>query len=299
VSIVRLSGGLGNQLFQYSFGKFLEKSTKESTFYDLSEFKYSNERDRRFPEINRLIRANSVNEPRFFHDLIPGRISIFLKNKERRAISKVYGNGLLVERESELVYDKNLSIGPGRYYLGNFISHQYWESERNSILGQIHHDLEYILEESIAINSNSIGMHVRRGDYITNEKTLKFHGYCHDSYFLNAVKHIKSLHSEVKQVNIASDSPKLVLTLKKNIEDLGMQVEFIKNLEPISAMVSLARNRFFVGSNSTFSWWAAALTEKETNIFPDKWFASGDYGFSPTSYFPFPVSTISDALRVT
>ena len=36
--IVRLWGGLGNQLFQYSFGQYLEIETDKKVFYDVASF---------------------------------------------------------------------------------------------------------------------------------------------------------------------------------------------------------------------------------------------------------------------
>jgi hypothetical protein len=64
----------------------------------------------------------------------------------------------------------------------------------------------------------------------------------------------------------------------------------------MAALISLAKTNFFIGSNSTFSWWAAALNEKQISIFPKEWFISGSYGFVFDEYFPFRAIGLSNAL---
>lgn len=61
--IVRLWGGLGNQLFQYSFGQYIEEKRSEKVFYDVSSFGTSDQL--RKLEIYSLIPDLLLNNVRF------------------------------------------------------------------------------------------------------------------------------------------------------------------------------------------------------------------------------------------
>jgi hypothetical protein len=89
----------------------------------------------------------------------------------------------------------------------------------------------------------------------------------------------------------------MVSELTDDIKKLGLKVDYITEKRPIETLISLTSYSVFIGSNSTFSWWAAALTEKNMSFFPKDWFASGNYGYSPETFFPFPVITVPNALN--
>jgi hypothetical protein len=297
MSIVRLSGGLGNQLFQYSFAQALQKQNGENSIYDLIEYKYPSSISSHKIEILSLIKSVSINSPNTFLNLIPNRISDSLIRKNRDGLKEGSFQGLIIRRESEQLYDQSLVLCSNSYYVGNFISHQYWAGDAKQSISLVGTELEKISRLKIEVTDNSIGIHVRRGDYITNRKFRSFHGYCNDAYYLNAVKQALQAFPDLKKVSIASDSIEMVGDLKNNIEKLGVPVGFIMEKNPIIALISLARHNIFIGSNSTFSWWAAAITEKRMAYFPKDWFAFGDLGYSPKTYFPYAVTVIPDALN--
>jgi hypothetical protein len=297
VAIVRVSGGLGNQLFQYSFGRYLEIINGEETVYDLFEYKFPANTSSHKLELSELLSSNSINRPSKSFDLFPGSIKRFLnvKNRESLKAGKVLGHTVI--RESDQVYDSTLDISAKNYYLGNFVSHLYWSDYSFEIVESIKHELERKSALKFQMDSSTIAIHVRRGDYISNKKTRNFHGYCSNSYYLSAIHQAKEINPEIKRAVIASDSLDLLEGLKQEIEKYGITVEFLKEENPVKALILLASFEVFIGSNSTFSWWAAALTDKKTSIFPREWFASGTFGYSESTYFPFPVITIPNALN--
>jgi len=296
MAIVRVSGGLGNQLFQYSFGRYLEILNGEETVYDLFEYKFPSNTSNHKLEVSELLSSNSINRPSKLFDFFPGSVKKILnvKNRESLNAGKVFGHTVI--RESDQVFDSTLDTSAKNYYLGNFVSHLYWIDHSFEIIESIKHELERKSAFNFQMDSSTIGIHIRRGDYISNKKTRNFHGYCSDSYYLSAIHQALELHPEVKRVVIASDSPDLVGGLKEAIEKFGIYVEFLKEKNPVKALILLASFEVFIGSNSTFSWWAAALTRKKTSVFPREWFASGNFGYSENTYFPFPVITIPNAL---
>jgi hypothetical protein len=297
VAIIRVSGGLGNQLFQYSFGRYLEIKNGEETVYDLFEYRFPSNSSTHKLEVSELLCSNSINRPSKLFDLLPDNVKNFLNVKNRASLNveKVFGHTVI--QESAQVFDRTLDVSSKKYYLGNFISHLYWSDYSFEIIQSIKQELEKKSKLKFKMDSTAIGIHIRRGDYISNKKTRKFHGYCSNSYYLSAIHRALELHPEVKRVVIASDSLHLVEGLKQDIEKYGITVEFLKEENPVKALILLAGFEVFIGSNSTFSWWAAALTDKKTSIFPREWFASGTFGYSENTYFPFPVITLPNALN--
>ena len=298
MSIIRLSGGLGNQLFQYSFAVNIQKTLKETMTYDLADYRFASNRTAHKVEILKILDPHCINRPMWSYSHLPNRVSQGLSRANKAKLEEKSRYDLKIVRENNLVYDTGLKVSSKSYYVGNFISHQYWKGETQQTIDLVRDQLGYISRSRIEIATNSIGVHVRRGDYISNSKTLKFHGYCSDQYYLHAVKQILEEFPGVKTVSIASDSVEMLGELRKELENLGVIVKFITEKNPILALFSLAGHDFFIGSNSTFSWWAAALAVKKLSFFPDEWFASGDFGYSPDTYFPFPVKTIPNALSI-
>jgi hypothetical protein len=294
---IRLSGGLGNQLFQYSFAKSIQKTLNEITTYDLVDYRFPSNRTPHKLEILKILDPHCINRPTWPYSQLPNRVSQTLSRANKQKLEKKSLYDLKIIRENNLVYDPNLEISAKSYYVGNFISHRYWKGDAQQTIDLVRDQLEYISRSKINILANSIGVHVRRGDYISNSKTQKFHGYCSDRYYLDAVKQTLEEFPRINTVSIASDSLEMLGDLKKELENLGVSVQFITEKNPILALFSLASHDFFIGSNSTFSWWAAALTVKKLTFFPNEWFASGDFGYSPATYFPFPVKTIFKALN--
>ncbi len=297
MSIVRFSGGLGNQLFQLSFAQSLQRQSKESSAYDLIEYRFPTSNSAHKLEVNALIENSAVNSPKLIFGVLPTRVKKEINVVLRKRLSQEALYGLEVRRERDEIFDDNLKIAPGGYYVGNFISHRYWNGCTKQNIELIRGQLEALSKTTIESKRDSIAIHVRRGDYILNQKTRRFHGYCADSYYLNALKQSLDEHPYLRHVSIASDSLNMVSELTDDIKKLGLKVDYITEKRPIETLISLTSYSVFIGSNSTFSWWAAALTEKNMSFFPKDWFASGNYGYSPETFFPFPVITVPNALN--
>jgi hypothetical protein len=71
---------------------------------------------------------------------------------------------------------------------------------------------------------------------------------------------------------ISSDDSQFALELKKIARKYTSRLVIVDSLNPYMAMLQLSNSESFIGSNSTFSFWAAYLTTKESKVFPSKWF---------------------------
>jgi hypothetical protein len=134
-------------------------------------------------------------------------------------------------------------------------------------------DVDPVFLETIG-NKNSISVHVRRGDYVSNNISNEFHGLCSMSYYENAFKYI---HDNIRDPYffVFSDD---IEWCRKNLNLSSNDAFFVTNKGPQAAFKDLymmTKCKHHIIANSSFSWWGAWLgktTENEIVIAPEEWF---------------------------
>lgn len=121
-----------------------------------------------------------------------------------------------------------------------------------------------------------IAMHVRRGDYL--DPSNAFMGALSPGYFVQALQYLRQDQSLAeKEVWVFSDD--IVHAEREFAGKLPGQIRWISNpVDSVEAesLIIMASCGALVMSNSTFSWWAAALGSPSRVIAPRKWFKSGE-----------------------
>ena len=138
---------------------------------------------------------------------------------------------------------------------GYFQSLKYFEEIKDEFISLIN------LPE---INNNlipDVGFHIRRGDYL---KHVNIHHVCRTDYFEYFFEKFKD-----KDIKILTDDPDYVVE-----EFAKYKFEILKSNSDIKELACMAKSKVLVGSNSTFSWWAA-LIGNNISYFPSRWFADG------------------------
>lgn len=264
--IVELKGGLGNQMFQYALGRHLAIKNKTSLVLDASGYKRDNLREYKLGVLNISARLANTLETKVFKRA----------NKYQKTLNKLGLNYRYVV-EKERYFNKSLLKLRGNIYLNG-----YWQSEKyfKDIGDMIRQDLTLkpLLRgknKTIAKRMDecdSIGLHVRRGDYVSDPKTSKILVTCQPKYYYRAVKYItKKVRKPV--FFIFSDE---IGWAKKNLK-FSYPTIYIdnngsdKDYEDLRLMTICKHN---IISNSTFSWWAAWLNTNKDKIViaPKNWF---------------------------
>lgn len=141
-----------------------------------------------------------------------------------------------------------------------------WYKTRNNLSDEQNALIEKLMSE------NSVCVHIRRGDYVTNPVWSKGLNICDENYYVNAIECIK------KQVqnpvfycftNDESDAQWI-----RDNYNLPCDLKFIDiNRTDLEELQIMRACRHFVLSNSTFGWWAAYLSDNEakTVMMPGKW----------------------------
>lgn len=267
---VKLMGGLGNQMFQYAY--YLKMKQSNEVKFDTTYFSSKNARPYMlsiFPNIDINININSTIINKYL-DFFQRIISHLLIK------TKIYKLNNIFYREKSAKFDSGmLNIHKGFAY-GYFQKHQYFDDIKDLIFNDFKFDVKdtCILKfsEKIKQDSNSVSIHIRRGDYI-NDKRLD--GICTLEYYQKAIDLIKSkLNNDDILFYVFSDD-----------------IEWVKaNLQIDNAIYvtkTITKNEYFdwydmylmscckhnILANSSFSFWSAYLNRNESKmvIIPRKW----------------------------
>jgi hypothetical protein len=268
--IVKLMGGLGNQMFQYAFGRDLATRYNTALKFDIGWFDGPDnsigrhygldifEISEDFGTLKDIKRYSEKNIPSYFKPLT-------------RLLSRTN-----YVKEVNLQFSGEIYNSPDNSYLDG-----YWQSEKYfaGIRQILIHDFSFRNKpDSTNIKwldkiraTNSVSIHVRRGDYVNIAVTNEFHGLCNPEYYLNSCKVIES-KVESPEYYIFSDD---ITWAKENLY-FAFPCNFIENNdnhghEDLRLMINCKHN---IIANSSFSWWGAWLNTnpEKTVIAPQKWF---------------------------
>ncbi len=273
---VRLMGGLGNQMFQYAAAKNLAELRGTSVAMDLIFFENILESDT--PRIFELdcfkLKANII-EPNKRPDETLNEAYHGARGALRFTKHRFAGKAWKIYREPHHNYDKHTLELPNYSYLIG-----YWQTERyfKNIRSDLLKDFSYRSEPDsknrkilqLIQSCNAVSLHVRRGDYISNPNSNKFHGAKDIAYYQSALNLILK---KTKQpvLFVFSDDP---AWCKQNLK-FAYETHYIEgNKKGFDDMRLMSQCKHNIIANSSFSWWAAWLNQNPGKIIvaPEKWF---------------------------
>ena len=275
VIITQLTGGLGNQLFQYAIAKAIAVKNGVPMKIDLSFFKDYKWHAYSLAPFNIDENFASAQE---CNDLLNPSLSLFSRGLNK--LTKKEKQSYKLE-EKGFAYDRsNLEEAPPKYMIG------YWQSEKyfTSIEKTIRKDFEVkippseqnqkILDE--IIKTNSVSIHIRRGNYVSDEVINNFHGTCSMEYYENAISYIKEKVDNPIFYIFSNDIPWSREHL--NFEGTKVFVDVNDDTTDYEDLRLMQNCKHNIIANSTFSWWAAWLNSNpsKTIIAPKQWFANAD-----------------------
>jgi hypothetical protein len=261
--VVRIYGGLGNQLFQYYFGQYLKASYQTDVFYDLSYFKIDNYR-----------KPSILN---FSFDLDLYEIQEGNKNvvpfKSFRA-NKIF-NLLTLNKQYHTKFDKELKMDKTKthYFDGYWQSLSFISSFEGNLDFEPKTKTKHLIELAKQINSypESIAIHIRRTDYLTpkNRKIFKEVGL---NYYRKAIEFMQSELGEQIKFFVFSDD---LEWSKKHMSFLNNPT-WVEKGEDYEDLYLMAMCKHQITANSTFSWWAAMKNpyQKKKVITPSEWYVN-------------------------
>lgn len=277
--IVRLAGGLGNQMFQYAAARRLASVHRTELKLDLSSLRRDSRSDTpREYELRHFNITADIATPAEIARILgssSGSIGSALARLGRRVgLTKPNPHRF---KEKLFHFDRALLDAPDNTHLDG-----YWQSEK------YFRDIEEVIRGELTVRSplegenhrlaqkimgtTSVSVHVRRGDYLSNPAIRRIHPVCGPEYYRTC---IDLLQKKVPDPHfyLFSDEPDWA---ESNLE-LRLPTTIIRHNGPRKShedlrLMSLCRHHII--ANSSFSWWGAWLNNRreKTVLAPGKWF---------------------------
>lgn len=272
--VIRLVGGLGNQMFQYAAARAVALRSGADLVLDLSWF--STVSDRTYALAPFAIDARVLSDLKSQ----PASRAHAYRRRLMHAFVRATGiarSGRPVLTEQHFHFDPAvLEIRAPVYLDGFFQSERYFADCADVIAAELRlaHSptacAKRVLEEIEA--SDAVCVHVRRGDYVTNATTNAYHGTLSIDYYREGLRIIGAGLSR-PHCFIFSDDPAWVranfkVSIPATIVDIHGPSEVHEDMRLMAAC------KHFVIANSSLSWWAAWLGTDSAKavVAPKQWF---------------------------
>jgi hypothetical protein len=173
-----------------------------------------------------------------------------------RNFSEIDANGGDINRQK---YSPELfKIADGTRLVGFFQTEQYLLNSRGKIKTWFNVPDNVPLLEASGVDDNTCVIHFRGGDYVGKGLFLP------KKFFEDAAAYVTSLLPNVKFVVVTDDVP---------LAKAWFPTYTVLSLDAFSSFTVVNKARYLIVSNSTFSWWAAWLSDNaKVVVAPKYWF---------------------------
>lgn len=274
MKIINISGGLGNQMFQYAFLIAMRELTGDECLMDASKYAtYNLHNGFELAEVfNISARCATKQELK--------KVTRYTTNYK---LSRVYRK-FLPQKRTEILEPKGCKYNPlifkeakgDQFYEGIWQNEKYFSNVRPIILKEFSYK-EPMNEKNKEASrkfsqKTTISMHIRRGDYLLHKNYI---GLCGIDYYTKAIEYAKKKYGNDIQFAIFSND---MQWCKENILPLingydYTMVDWNKGKDSYNDIRLMGYCKVNIIANSSFSWWAAYLNNNDDKevIAPEKW----------------------------
>lgn len=269
--IVKLQGGIGNQLFQFACGRALAELRGESLFFDLSFL------NTEIPNVTtRLFTLAHLDNYKIADLEILNTVNNFFYTGNALVISDDFHKDEILRAATDLNIKALYLDG---YFQNQFYFFSYASQIKKEIceLVNYHYNLTHAPTiRKLFIQPQSVGIHIRRTDYL-NPSALNIHGICEVSYYQQALDIICS-RIEHPHFYLFSDDSQFAEELfylidqKTNISSM-LNSTVLQESDLVELAIMTKCNHFII-ANSSYSWWGSYLSEAPDKIIvaPKQWY---------------------------
>lgn len=273
--IVKLQGGLGNQMFEYAFGRAVQIKTNDMLLLDTSDFAHDKLRNYSLEHFQLADEVTTTDSSGKYNLKYDQRTNLLLKLGSRIWPELQYS---ILSKFGIYIWNfakyKNVEISKCE----NIYLNGYWQGYDyfSNIMDVIQNDFQIIdppqkvnVEMLASIQeSNSVCVHIRRGDFLLKSNNLYV---CSNEYYRLGMEHLESKEKDLVYYIFSDD----IGDVKKNFDFGNRMVVYVEQRNPDYEELRLMYYcKHFIIANSTFSWWAAVLAKnvEKKVVAPKVWY---------------------------
>ncbi len=268
--IVKIAGGLGNQMQQYSVYRKLLSMGKEAKL-DLSWFspkiqeKMLAKRDFELPLFVGIPYEEASKEE--LDKLLAQSFMEKVKGKIRRKLGKQDSDNENVFLEKEM-YHPEIFEFDNKYIDGYFACQKYY----GDIMPQLRelfvfpeHSIPELQQRNMILASkmdkeNSVSVHIRRGDYLDPENFKVLGNIATEQYYESAMKYFMDKYPDTHFYIFTSDHE----YARENFKDESLYtiIDWNTGRDSVQDLMLMSHCKGNICANSTFSFWGARLNKR-------------------------------------
>lgn len=257
--IIGFSDGLGNQMFQYTLYSAL-KSVGKNVKADLSAYSKPGMMQFVLPDVFEKIQLDTAD---------PNMREIYIEN------GNVHIEQPPKNKEMQM-YDESIFHMEKGYIEGYYTSYKYAERIKKKLMEDFSFNIlsgsELEKITNYAINNNTVGVQVRRGDFLNSKYYREIGCHCDKDYYQKAIEYMRQLNPDAKYIYVSND----IEWVKNNLgreNDLYIEKSMFDSYEDWYDMCIMTHCKHNIIPNSTFGWWGAWLNNNPNKIViaPRQW----------------------------
>ena len=296
MDVIVIFNGLGNQMSQYAFYLNKKRISKSSRFLF----------SKKSTKIHNGYELDSVFGIKY-HDTLLNKILFFVFLAASYKKSSFFSNGVIrilnylgisIVHENDDYNFRPEYLRPSRgirFYVGGWHSEKYFIDVKDLVLNAFRFNVKNIGSENMKVlnqikKTNSVSVHIRRGDFLDSHNFSKLGAVCTLDYFLSAIEKMKGLVEQPHFFFFTNDSSWVRNQFKGpdyTLIDINSKTDSWKDMFLISSC------SHHIDSNGSFSWWSSWLNRSGQSIvivpknflanthfediYPESWIQLSDY----------------------
>lgn len=268
--IVKIIGGIGNQMFQFALYKALSK--QKNCKLDVSEL------NQYLTKLNRMsiFQLFDLNYNVASKSEICSLGEFSFLDRFRKKFN-IFPKGTYITEKEEGTFDLSLFDLDSAYLEGYWQSFKYFYDIRDEILAAYTFppldadNIEYV--KLIHKYNHSVSIHIRMGDYLSSENNTIFGNICTEVYYEKAINILRDKYDDCHFFIFSNDTGSAIKLFSNLDPDCYTLVESNDEYNGWKDMYLMSLCRFNIIANSSFSWWSAWLNQHgdKVVIAPKKW----------------------------
>lgn len=279
MNIIRMTGGLGNQMFQYALYLKLKFQGKEVKFDDKTEYEGKEARPI-------LLWAFGIDYPTAsreeMNQITDGNMALTCRIRR-----KLFGRKSMEYHEKSCNFDEQVLMKEPAYLTGYFQSEKYFDdieeqvreafqfSDRiwSAVSKELAQKVKEYQKKIENRNKTAVSVHIRRGDYLENNRV--YGGICTEEYYKKAIEIMRGRFPGAVFYVFSNETKWVREWIGRTYgnEDGFVVIEGTTEDTGYLDMFLMSRCKAHIIANSSFSWWGAWLNpDKEKMVIaPSKW----------------------------